>query len=108
MLEGVCKGLLDLFVHDGDLATRVQVASTLQYYFKHQQMMDLIQTHFTPVLNSYIQLMRDIDNDSLVYSLEIFVRRSGDAVIPHALVLAEQMSQSFMKYATESNEDEDD
>lgn len=64
--------------------------------------------HFHKVLNSYIELMREIDNDSLVYSLEAFVRKSGEDIIPHALVLSEQMSKSFMKYARSDEEDDED
>ncbi len=68
----------------------------------------LISCHTSALPAARACLHAQVDNEDLVFALEVIVEKFGESIAPFALQMAQQLSLAFWKYANMNDEEEDD
>jgi len=101
-------------LRDKELPVRVAAALALRMLLSALDMENRSETAecLRPVLpqllEAFLGLMHDIDNEDLIASLEIVVARFADAIGPYAVQLCSQLSNVFLRLAVEPEDDAED
>jgi hypothetical protein len=105
LLEAVMRRL-----SDPDLPVRVEGVVALRSFVDALADLDVLSPVLPSLLDAVFNLMAEIDNEDLVFTLEAIVEKFGDAIAPHAAGLATSLAAAFWRYvqANEGDEDEDD
>ena len=103
----VCKALCRNLVHP-HLCVRVKAAIALNTIMSHEEVKVLVRDDLQTILKSILELMNQIDLNSLVNALEGITVDFADCIEPYAIDLITQLTQSFMNYkknaAAQANE----
>jgi len=103
-VEGITSCLLD-----GDLPVRVKAAVSLNCLLSQKQAIDLLKPSLPKILEIYLKIMEQIDNEGIVSSLEGIVDSFKEEICPYAVQLSQHLANAFHLYvAKEKKREEND
>jgi hypothetical protein len=102
-LEAVVKCLAD-----PELPVRVQAALALRKFLDAEQLMEQMRPAVPQLLDALFSLMNDIENESLVSTLETVVEAFPEQVAPLAVPCVTQLAVAFSSYADREDESENE
>lgn len=109
-VEGISQCLMDT-----QLPVRVKAAVALNCLLTQKEAEDLLRPSLPKILEIYLKLMDQIDNEGIVAALEGIVDSYQQEIVPYAYDLVVHLTSAFHKYCQKSNnqalntnEDEDD
>ena len=109
-VEGISHCLMDT-----QLPVRVKAAVALNCLLTQKEAEDLLRPSLPKILEIYLKLMDQIDNEGIVSALEGIVDSYNQEIVPYAYDLVVHLTSAFHKYcqksnkaATNTNDDDDD
>eukprot|EP01114_Cavostelium_apophysatum_P020202 TRINITY_DN6708_c0_g1_i2.p1 TRINITY_DN6708_c0_g1~~TRINITY_DN6708_c0_g1_i2.p1 ORF type:complete len:1041 (+),score=319.24 TRINITY_DN6708_c0_g1_i2:133-3255(+) len=90
---------------DKELPVRVTAALSLKHLMQSDLAADDIRKIFPSVIELYFKLMKEIDNDELVNSLQVIVDRFPDDIAPFAVSTIQRMVEAFLRMVDSDEED---
>ena len=110
-VEGISHCLMDT-----QLPVRVKAAVALNCLLTQKEAEDLLRPSLPKILEIYLKLMDQIDNEGIVAALEGIVDSYQQEIVPYAFDLVVHLTSAFHKYCQKSNkqaantnnDDEDD
>jgi hypothetical protein len=110
-LLAIVKGLLAL-MNDPELPVRVQAGTSLKDFVKIRKTKEVVQPLLEQMVGSLFKLMNEIDNDSIIETLEYIIEKFGENLANAALSLCRMLCEHFVKTSPNlpdpSAEDADD
>lgn len=109
--------LLRCVIHclsDKELPVRLDAAVALRYFFEELEVsgsLELLSPVVPQLLQHFLSLSNETDNEDLTMSLESIVEKFPDLVAPYAVSLCAHLAQQFWRMAGihgEGEEDDDD
>jgi importin-7 len=96
VLEGAVMGIHQL-MGDEHLPVRAEAGIALQHFMKNESVKDYLKPNIAFILEQYLHLMEEIENDHLISALEEIIRLFGDDITPFAVELMKRLIASFQK-----------
>ena len=93
-------------LQDPDLPVRVDASVALRCFVESVKELDLLRGVLPQLLNEFMKLINEIENDDLIHTLESIVEKFGDEIAPFAFTICQQLTTSFWKCM--EGDDEDD
>jgi hypothetical protein len=93
-------------LQDPDLPVRVDASVALRYFVEAVKDLDLLRGVLPQLLNEFMKLINEIENDDLIHTLEAIVEKFGDEIAPYATTICQQLTTSFWKCM--DGDDDDD
>ena len=93
-------------LQDLELPVRVDASVALRSFVECVKDLDLLRGVLPQLLNEFMKLINEIENDDLIHTLESIVEKFGDEIAPFAFTICQQLTTSFWKCM--DGEDEDD
>eukprot|EP00658_Telonema_sp_P-2_P020648 TRINITY_DN18180_c0_g2_i1.p1 TRINITY_DN18180_c0_g2~~TRINITY_DN18180_c0_g2_i1.p1 ORF type:complete len:742 (+),score=193.27 TRINITY_DN18180_c0_g2_i1:77-2302(+) len=100
MLKGVVQCL-----HDTELPVRAMSAFTIRALLWDPDNIEDLRPLLPRLLEAFLKLMKDIDHDELVASLQMLVRSYEDQISPYAVALVREIGTVFMRLVEADDED---
>jgi hypothetical protein len=92
---------------DGNLCIRLQAAVTLNKFIKDKEVKSLLKPKLGPMLQTYLKIMDEVDNEELVGALEEIVDIFSEDIAPFAEGLCLELMKAYQRMVT-TDVDEDD
>ncbi|GIL84239.1 hypothetical protein Vretimale_15865 [Volvox reticuliferus] len=92
---------------DPELPVRVDAVVSLRHFLEEMEDVQPVAPALPQLLNSIFGLMDQVDNEDLVFTLEVLVDKFGEEVGPYAVQMATQLAGAFWKYCAAAEEDAD-
>ncbi|KAG2439798.1 hypothetical protein HYH02_010433 [Chlamydomonas schloesseri] len=90
---------------DPELPVRVDAVVSLRHFLEEMEDVEPVAPALPALLNSIFGLMNQVDNEDLVFTLEVLVDKFGEQIGPYAVQMAQQLAGAFWKYAAAADED---
>ncbi|GLC37117.1 hypothetical protein PLESTB_000981600 [Pleodorina starrii] len=90
---------------DPELPVRVDAVVSLRHFLEEMEDVEPVAPALPQLLNSIFGLMNQVDNEDLVFTLEVLVDKFGDQIAPYATQMASQLAGAFWKYCAAADED---
>ncbi|EFJ51590.1 hypothetical protein VOLCADRAFT_79706 [Volvox carteri f. nagariensis] len=90
---------------DPELPVRVDAVVSLRHFLEEMEDVEPVAPALPQLLNSIFGLMNQVDNEDLVFTLEVLVDKFGDKIGPYAVQMASQLTSAFWKYCAVADED---
>eukprot|EP00878_Enallax_costatus_P046967 GHUV01057304.1.p1 GENE.GHUV01057304.1~~GHUV01057304.1.p1 ORF type:complete len:796 (+),score=306.27 GHUV01057304.1:175-2562(+) len=104
MLQAVINAL-----HDSELPVRVEAVMALRSFVEELADVAPLKPVLAQLMDSIFKLMNEVENEELVFTLEVVVDKFGDDIAPYAVNLARNLTAAFWKYSGQADgEDEGD
>ena len=97
-VEGISHCLMDT-----QLPVRVKAAIALNCLLTQKEAEDLLRPSLPKILEIYLKLMDQIDNEGIVAALEGIVDSYQQEIVPYAFDLVVHLTSAFHKYCQKSN-----
>jgi len=97
-VEGISHCLMDT-----QLPVRVKAAVALNCLLTQKEAEDLLRPSLSKILEIYLKLMDQIDNEGIVAALEGIVDSYNQEIVPYAYDLVVHLTSAFHKYCQKSN-----
>lgn len=97
-VEGITTCLMD-----AQLPVRVKAAVSLNCLLSQKEAENLLRPLLPQILEIYLKLMDQIDNEGLVAALEGIVDSYQNEIVPYAYDLVVHLVNAFQKYCSKSN-----
>jgi hypothetical protein len=101
-LSGVVKCL-----EEKQLPIKIQAALAMRFLLQTENAKEPIRKILPQLLTIYMNLMKEMDNDTLVNTLEILIEVYSEDMKPFALQMTEQLRNTFLNLETKSNVDDE-
>uniref|UniRef100_A0A383WBL3 Importin N-terminal domain-containing protein n=1 Tax=Tetradesmus obliquus TaxID=3088 RepID=A0A383WBL3_TETOB len=99
-------------LHDSELPVRVEGVMALRSFVEELADAAPLKPVLPQLMDSIFKLMNEVENEELVFTLEVLVDKFGDEIAPFAVNLARNLTAAFWKYSGmadgEDGEEEDD
>lgn len=95
---------ISLCLMDSQLPVRVKAAVALNCLLSQKEAEDLLRPSLPKILEIYLKLMDQIDNEGIVAALEGIVDSYQDEIVPYAYDLVVHLTSAFHKYCQKSNQ----
>lgn len=82
----VVKGLTQC-LNDSELPVKVKAAISLSYLLDHKEAEDLLRPYLQNILECYLKIMDEIDNEAVVNALEAIVQSFHNEIVPYSYQL---------------------
>lgn len=92
---------------DTNLCIRLQAAVTLHKFIKDKEVKALMKPKLGPMLQTYLKIMDEVDNEELVAALEEMVDIFSEDIGPFAEGLCLELMKAYQRMVT-ADVDEDD
>ncbi|KAF8071226.1 SAD2 [Scenedesmus sp. PABB004] len=102
LLQAVINSL-----HDGELPVRVEGVMALRSFVEELEDPSPLKPVLAQLMDSIFKLMSEVENEELVFTLEVLVDKFGDEIAPYAVSLAENLTAAFWKYSGQADGDEE-
>lgn len=88
-----------IFKHleDQETVVKVSAASTLHKLIKKKQLKSEFESQLDVILNSYLNMMNEIDSEDLVTALEEIVSIFKDSIEPYSIQLCTKLEESYWR-----------
>jgi len=93
-------------LQDPELPVRVDASVALRSFVESVKDLDLLRGVLPQLLNEFMKLINEIENDDLIHTLESIVEKFGDEIAPFAATICQQLTMSFWK-CIEGDDDDD-
>ena len=93
-------------LQDPELPVRVDASVALRCFVESVKDLDLLRGVLPQLLNEFMKLIKEIENDDLIHTLEAIVEKFGDEIAPYASTICQQLTTSFWK-CMEGDDDDD-
>ncbi|GFR51384.1 hypothetical protein Agub_g13814, partial [Astrephomene gubernaculifera] len=90
---------------DPELPVRVDAVVSLRHFLEEMEDVSPVAPALPQLLNSIFGLMNQVDQEDLVFTLEVLVDKFGDCIGPYATQMAAQLVGAFWKYCAAADED---
>jgi hypothetical protein len=103
--------LLELMLgalRDPCLPVQVEAANGLRCLIELEGTETMLLPILPDLLNEFFRIMGEIGNDSVVAALDSIINKFGDELIPHAALLVQKLCESFLNYAGDGTDGDDD
>jgi hypothetical protein len=104
--ESVIKLVCRLLV-DPELPVKIEAAITLSKILGWANARRLIEPEIKNLLDVYLEIMKKIDSEELMDSMETLVGFFSDAVVPYSVELTRQLSIAFERMAASGSKDDE-
>ena len=104
--QHIVKAILDC-TRDPELPVRVNAANALKLIIQTPEAQSLIKPYLRDVLFVFFELMKEVENDELVSSLETLITTFEEDIPPYAVEICQNLSNNFIRIVSESDEDDD-
>lgn len=97
-------------LHDTDLPVKVDAVVSIKNFMEEVKTPALgeLKPIIPQLVTSIFNLMNEVDNEDLVFTLECIVEKFQDDIGPYALDLAKNLVLAFWKYSGAGEDDDDD
>jgi len=100
-------------LRDPELPVRVAAGMGLKLLLvalgeDEQDVADVLRPVLPQLLEAFLALMNDIDNEDLIACLEIVVMKFEDAIGPYAVQLCTQLGNAYLRLAVDGGDDDDE
>jgi hypothetical protein len=106
----VLKAIMDSVLHclqDPALPVQVEASKALRFLLEScPTILDALRPVLPQLLTAMFSIMNTIGNDEVVASLDIIIEKFSDEISPHAVALVTNLSNSFMQYCREEDDEE--
>ncbi|KAK4375906.1 hypothetical protein RND71_006583 [Anisodus tanguticus] len=92
---------------DPDLHVRVEFVFALRLFVEACKYLNKIQPILPQLLDEFFKLMNEVENEDLVFTLEIIVDKFGEEMAPYALGLCQNLAAAFWKCINMAEEGDD-
>ncbi|KXZ43736.1 hypothetical protein GPECTOR_81g184 [Gonium pectorale] len=92
---------------DPELPVRVDSVVSLRHFLEEMEDVEPVAPALPQLLNSIFGLMNQVDNEDLVFTLEVLVEKFADSIAPYAVQMATQLVGAFWKYSNAADGEED-
>ena len=104
--ESVIRLVCRLLV-DPELPVKIEAAITLSKILGWASARHIIEPEIKNLLEVYLEIMKKIDSEELMDSMETLVGFFSDAVVPYAVELTRQLSVAFERMAASGSKDDE-
>eukprot|EP00879_Flechtneria_rotunda_P022091 GHRR01023309.1.p1 GENE.GHRR01023309.1~~GHRR01023309.1.p1 ORF type:complete len:1020 (+),score=395.54 GHRR01023309.1:417-3476(+) len=94
-------------LHDSELPVRVEGVMALRTFVEELEDATPLKPILAQLMDSIFKLMNEVENEDLVFTLEVIVDKFGDEIAPYAVNLARNLTAAFWKYSGQADGDED-
>ncbi|KAJ8559645.1 hypothetical protein K7X08_003703 [Anisodus acutangulus] len=101
-LHSVVTGMCDPGLH-----VRVEFVFALRLFVEACKYLNEIQPILPQLLDDFFKLMNEVENEDLVFTLEIIVDKFGEEMAPYALGLCQNLAAAFWKCINMAEEGDD-
>jgi len=94
-------------LQDPALPVQIEAASALKFLIMLDGTDSLLLPVLPSILQQYFRIMSTIGNDIVVQALQVIIDKFGESIFPHAVDIVTQLSNSFLQYVAEGDDDDD-
>eukprot|EP00216_Chloropicon_sp_CCMP2111_P001287 CAMPEP_0198243276 /NCGR_PEP_ID=MMETSP1446-20131203/26275_1 /TAXON_ID=1461542 ORGANISM="Unidentified sp, Strain CCMP2111" /NCGR_SAMPLE_ID=MMETSP1446 /ASSEMBLY_ACC=CAM_ASM_001112 /LENGTH=1052 /DNA_ID=CAMNT_0043927057 /DNA_START=26 /DNA_END=3184 /DNA_ORIENTATION=+ len=93
-------------LQDPELPVRVDASVALRSFVEILKDLELLRPLLPQLLNEFLKLINEVDNDDMINTLEAIVEKFEDEIAPFALTICQHLAQNFWK-CIDNDEDDD-
>lgn len=86
-----------MMLDDNDIVVKISAAMTLYRYLKKEQLKSLFESQLSKILETYLEMMNELESEDLVLALEQIVSIYADSIEPYAIQLCEKLADNYWK-----------
>eukprot|EP01096_Ripella_sp_DP13-Kostka_P013408 TRINITY_DN5818_c1_g2_i1.p1 TRINITY_DN5818_c1_g2~~TRINITY_DN5818_c1_g2_i1.p1 ORF type:complete len:1065 (+),score=579.29 TRINITY_DN5818_c1_g2_i1:36-3197(+) len=104
--QHIVKAILDC-TRDPELPVRVNAANALKLIIQTPEAQSLLKPYLRDVLFVFFELMKEVENDELVSSLDTLIATFEEDIPPYAIEICQNLTNSFLRIVAEADEEDD-
>lgn len=85
-------------LNDSELPVKVKAAVSLSCLLDHKEAEDLLRPYLQNILECYLKIMDEVDNEGVVNALEGIVQSFHNEIVPYSFQLINHLTMAFQKY----------
>jgi len=84
-------------MRDPELPVRVDALVAIRSFVEQTEDLEVLRPVLPQILTNFFNVMGEVENEDLVFTLETIVERFGEEIAPYALGLTQSLAQAFWK-----------